>query len=466
MKNFKKIWALLLLTTATGYIQTAGEEQEYNPETSVFADNKAGETFRAEEREKELHKIEPDKQQEAEEIPLKVKPNWLTKQFDKISNWSNKRTLNKMFTENAKNDSTNKDGILTSDGTKNMWKNLSTKDQQDLINQWSKNRKDQVTKELARDQKKYTDALNAYKLHGQRETFAKIENAKNEIKKNNQTIAKLEQKITEKTSDTEKKLIKQEINSLQALNETQDTIKKNYLELIENELTNRDKTHTENQKFIIDAHIQKVMKFVDSINALQDSTVEVNNTQISAKTTDRTELTKEEELKKLVDDTSGRAMTPEELQRMKDLKEQLFGNTEETPASLATEETEIKSLSDQQIQNLSDYELTNMINQFVDNDPRNFDKNPEYQKLDIEEKRRNAEERNRKSKESVLKYFADRKTNETASPSFPNKSEDLEVLKRKAQNWSLTRIKEEMLDSKYSKAELEYLKAEAKSLEK
>ncbi len=75
MKNFKKIWALLLLTTATGYIQTAGEEQEYNPETSVFADNKAGETFRAEEREKELHKIEPDKQQEAEEIPLKVPAN-------------------------------------------------------------------------------------------------------------------------------------------------------------------------------------------------------------------------------------------------------------------------------------------------------------------------------------------------------------------------------------------------------
>ncbi|MBP6892167.1 hypothetical protein KBB68_01160 [Candidatus Babeliales bacterium] len=301
MKNFKNLWTLTFLMMTTQCFSIEDEEQEYNPETSFYADDN-------EELEKNLHNHQAVGLKKTEETPLTVKPNWLTKQFDKVSNWSNKRTLSKMFTANAKNDSSSQEGILPTEGTKNMWKTLSTKDQQDLINEWSKNRKDAVQKELARDHKKYTNDLNAYESHDKKETFAEIEHTKEEIKKIDKKIATAQEKLNKNISnETKERTLKANIIRLKMLKNAYEETKQKALTSIDKELKLKNSTHEDSKNSIIANHVTKINNFVNSINALEDSTVEIskndsdrNKTQLLEESTDQLDLAKEPKIQERV----------------------------------------------------------------------------------------------------------------------------------------------------------------------
>jgi hypothetical protein len=487
MKHFKKIWAILLLITVSNARSSDAEEIDtpyHEFKTSNYADFADQQKMRIEElksmvtshkpvkHEEFIHTAKPEGGEKSE-----VKINKKLGFFDSISHWSNKRTLSKAFTDHAKNNDESATGINLSESQQKIWKTLSPDDQKDLINQWLTAHKREKLSDSTTNRTKYDNSLNKFTSKIQKEKLAEVAHQEsNIITKNEKEITQINEKLKKSdVSNSEKRSLDLKKKQLQEKNKLAlEQIEEN-LSLLKYEQDTRDALYRYNRELINDYHDKKLKNFITSINGLDSSKViatiaKESNQAPATKTTTRTELTKE--LEKLVSDTSDRAMTPEELQRMKDLNEQLFGNTEETPASLATEETEIKSLSDQQIRNLSNDQLFNLMNEFEETDSKYYN-NPEYQKLNAENNRRNETATQKKAQESVFdtlrlnpKEFAKLNTSETSTPASTKSTEDLEGLKRKAQNWSLTRIKEEMLDSKYSKAELEYLKAEAKSLEK
>lgn len=473
MKHFKKFWTLLLLITTVGCFADENDEN-YQPEPSIFADPQEGQIFENKELEKDVrtHQLAEQPATPKFEARTTSKPGF----FDKISNWSNKRTLRKAFADHAKNSATD-ENVFSNKNNEAMWKSLSKEDQKDLVNEWFKTHETKRQQELQKDRKNYESSSKDYESGTKKRTLARIDNSYKEIKNLQSKIDKLEAERNFTTNPSKKRNdLNAEIDGLENKKETENENIKGNLTLIAKELDSDDKEYKATHMATVKNQIDKIKHFINSINDNEFSKIKAellkeSNQAPATKITTQRELTKEEELEKLLHDTSDRIMTPKEFQRMTYLKEQLFGNTEETPASLATKEAEIKSLSDQQIRNLSNDQLLNLMNEFENKDSKYYN-NPEYQKLNTENNRRNEPATQKKAKESVFdtlglnpKEFAKLNTSETSTPASTKLTEDLEGLKRKAQNWSLPRIKEEMLDSKYSKAELEYLKAEAKLLE-
>ena len=281
MKNFTKLWAIMLLITTAGCFAGEGiAESDFDImlKPDDFADLKDQKQEELKIQEEKLRNSKPIDVKREEQKPLEVTSKGGF--FDTISNWSNKRTLSKIFTKNANNNATD-ENIFSNENNKTMWKSLSTEDQEDLINEWSKTRNKKVNQDIDKDKKIYKDTFDAYASHGKKETLAKIDHAKKEIKKNETELEKIKEKLSKTTSKTTERLLNTEIDSLNKLNRIHLVNIENYQKLIEEEEKNRAQAHEKNQDTIKEKHDDKIKNFINSIYGLDDSKVEVSTAKDS-----------------------------------------------------------------------------------------------------------------------------------------------------------------------------------------
>ncbi len=418
MKSMKHLLILLLLTVSTGFLKTVGED--FDESSFDIANKEDNADNEREELEKSLRTLKTKSPKiNSTSIDVNAEPKNANPKgfFDSISNWSNKRTLSKFFTAHAKSDVT--DGPDLKDNQKTMWKSLSPKDQQELINEWSEVRKKKTEDTQSKDLKKYKTTLDNYNAQDKKETLAKVDNAKKEISKIEKELAKVNEKIDSATQETRKRTLNRQKVNLEKLITTYKEVMNDYLLSIKYEEDLRKNRHNKNQKLILENDLKKINNFINSINALDGSKVNVfPETAVTAQSSasdilEPQNLTNEEI--KPTDDQPSEPAEPLDT-----------GNesTEEGPSSASEPlDTANEDFTTQQIKSLTTAELKekleNIVESYTAKGRYDFNRDPEYIKLETEET-------SRKTKD-LLTFISPDSSSDNSGNSNPQPLTDEEI---------------------------------------
>ena len=228
----KKILHVLFLITllSTFALKTEGIDESFDiiqPED--YADQNEREKANIEALNQEARKSKLTLETEKTDLGVHATPK--RGFFDRISDWSNKRTLSKKFTEHAKNSN---DGTFdfSDETTKKMWGSLGKKDQQDLVKEWSDTRIKTIDKELNNNRKKYENAVKSYEAGNKKRILAEVDRTQKEIQEIDKKIARAKAELDSTTSTETNNTLTEQISRLKKLQNTQKETEKNALESI------------------------------------------------------------------------------------------------------------------------------------------------------------------------------------------------------------------------------------------
>lgn len=422
----KKILHVLFLITLVSTFAVKTEE--------YFADTQEQQKAEIDALNQKVRESQPIPKTEKTNLEVRATPK--RGFFDRISDWSNKRTLSKKFTEHAKNSN---DGTFnfSDETTKKMWGSLGKQDQIDLVKEWSDTRIKTIDKELNNNRKKYENAVKSYEAGNKKIILAEVDRIQKEIQENDKRIARAKAKLDSTTSTETKNTLTEQISRLKELQNAQKNNEKEALESITKKMKDLKNRYNTDKDDILAKRDTNMNAFTDSINSTYEE-----ESLIEAKVIRKSEKTTQPTAKPTTVTVEPRTRQPE---------------VPDEPNDAALTEAEIKNLTDQ--------ELAQKLDEIAAKYPGSHNNDPEYQKLEAEEKLRTEINKQAKSTGSILDDLGWKPTTiasdfNTSRPSSTDSSENLGLLKYKSRNWSYDEIEEAIRSGEYSSKATAFLISE------